>query len=60
MAKEKGKKKGHDCPKIPSDWSRKMTGPAWNGESPEKARRMWYQWLRDLDRYCAKMPRRTH
>lgn len=60
MANKKDKKKrGHECPKIPSDWSLKMTPPAWNGENVDKARRMWYDWLRSLEMHAKPMPRRT-
>ena len=57
--KDKGGRKGHICPPIPEGFTKKMTGPAWNGESHTKARAMWYQWLRDLDAHAKPMPRRT-
>lgn len=60
MAKEKGKKKGHTCPPLPEGFTKKMTGPAWSGESFEKSRRMWFDWLRDLNEHAKPMPRRTH
>jgi len=56
----KGQKKVHRCPAIPDGFTRKMTGPAWAGQSEAKSRRMWYDWLRDLEQHATKMPRKTH
>jgi hypothetical protein len=57
---EKGKKKpAHRCPPIPEGWDRNMTGPAWNGESPQRAKAMWFAWVRECALYVGKMPRVT-
>lgn len=53
------KKKQKKGAPIPPGWERKMTGPAWKGEPPAKARAMWFEWLRELDKHCGKMPRYT-
>lgn len=52
-------KKIHRCPPIPDGFTVKMTGPAYNGENVDKARRMWYDWLRSLEQHAVPMPRRT-
>lgn len=49
----------HFCPKVPDGFERKMTGPAWNGESAEEASKKWFAWGRDLDAHCRKMQRTT-
>jgi hypothetical protein len=49
----------HYCPKVPDGFTRKMTGPAWNGESTEEAISMWFAWGRNLEAHCRKMPRTT-
>jgi hypothetical protein len=55
-AKKKGAKGQPNGTPIPAGWTRKMTPAGWHGESPEKARAMWFAWLRDLDKHCGKMP----
>lgn len=54
-----GKKPPKKGAPIPPGWEKRMTGPAWNGESSEKAIAMWNKWLRELDKHCGKMPRYT-
>jgi hypothetical protein len=55
---EKGKKKGHLCPRIPDYYGAKFTGPAWNGEDFGKARSLWFEFLR-TQKNVGKMPRIT-
>ena len=55
---EKNPTKVHHCPPIPEGWGRKVTGPAWRGESTEVANAMWQGWLRTVAN-ARPMPRRT-
>lgn len=50
----------HDCPRIHPDWSMKITGPAWRGESADQARTMWSAHLRRLAAHVRPMPRTTN
>jgi hypothetical protein len=43
------KKQKHLCPKLPEGLD-KVTPQGWSGESAETARRMWFAWLRIVDK----------
>lgn len=52
------KKQKHQCPKLPEGLA-KVTPEAWNGEDAEKAKAMWFAWLRIVAKQRPQ-PRKTH
>lgn len=53
-----GKKEKHRCPALPEGLE-KVTPQGWNGESAEQAKKLWYAWLRIVQKQ-QPMKRRTH
>jgi hypothetical protein len=56
------KKEKHRCPAIADGWGLKITGPAWNGESAQEARKAWQGFVRLInnEEIVRPMPRRTY
>lgn len=52
------KKEKHKCPKLPEGLG-KVTPAGWQGESFEDAKRMWFAWLRILEKQRPQ-PRNTN
>ena len=52
------KKQKHRCPALPEGLS-KITPEGWNGEDVDKAKAMWFAWLRIVSRQ-QPLARKTH